>query len=1225
MALTGLLSLLGSQEWMQRHLRNLAAAAARPSLTVQPDHQPVYLATLWHHAQRPVVAIAPRLEDARRLHDQLLTYLGEDAPVYLLPESEVLPFERLAVDARTINQRLAALAALAAYDTGDDEPSPPLVVASVSAACRLTLPPRLVAGRHPDIEHSNRLSVGARIHSLDNLLAAWVQLGYRHEPQVDTPGSFSLRGGILDVFPPDAELPYRIELWDDEVDTIRRFDPETQRSIEPVDEVRVIPAAEQLPDLVDHAAFDERRSVIDLSPCSAASVTRFQEELGNLLVHPNPESLSLYNGLLNDNTLADFLPADALVVFDRPARLAGESEEMEAKFAQQKTNRQNRGELPYGFPSPNTGWDSLLESFQAAGIATVRLERWSGEREDDVVQPVPDTLAGLENFTNDVTDQVGRGNAVVAVSQHASRLVEVLGEAGVKSQLVDTLPTRPRGGRVYVMAGGLRKGWQSPAATTGTAVTVFSDAELFGTVKERRYRAPRARRDLGDAISLADLTPGTYVVHIDHGVARFAGTTHLESAGEEREYLVLEYAGDDRLYVPTEQLDRIGAYVSANDYQPTLTRLGGNEWQRIKERARGAAREIAEELLRLYATRESIDGHRFGADAAWQRDLEDAFPYVETPDQLRAINEVKGDMEVSRPMDRLICGDVGYGKTEVALRAAFKAVNEGMQVAVLVPTTVLAQQHYATFAERLAPYPVNVEVLSRFRTHREQIEVVAATKEGNVDIVIGTHRILQKDVAFKNLGLVIVDEEHRFGVAHKERLKQMRAEVDVLTLSATPIPRTLHMALAGVRDMSVIHTPPEARLPVRTFVSEDSAELVREAILREMERDGQVFFLHNRVRTIHQVAEELSKLVPEARILVGHGQMPENELEDVMLEFSNRNGDVLVCTTIIESGLDMPNVNTIIIDRADRFGLAQLYQLRGRVGRGDHRAYAYLLLPDNHEITDAASQRIHAILEATELGAGFRVAMRDLEIRGAGNLLGADQSGQIHAVGLNLYSQLLHEAVEEINRNGAYQSRDEAPPPPRIDLPVPASIPEDYIAHLPARLAFYQRLSQITDRSRIADVRSDLEDRFGPLPAQAENLLAVTDLRCLGAAAGVESLTTTAEGFVTAVFRQAVGDARLALQKTLGAGIRVGRRDLEIRVAGDPDYGLARLGRALRRVIAFVEQMQEALAAAQAAAPAADSTTDDSPAADSGVDADGPQRGRRRRNRNRVRLPAAAD
>ena len=659
------------------------------------------------------------------------------------------------------------------------------------------------------------------------------------------------------------------------------------------------------------------------------------------------------------------------------------------------------------------------------------------------------------------------------------------------------------------------------------------------------------------------------------------GTTHLESGGEDREYLVLEYADEDRLYVPTEQLDRLGAYIAATDQSPTLTRLGGSEWQRIKERASTAAREIAAELLRLYATRETVTGHRFGPDATWQRDLEDSFPYVETPDQLLAVDEVKTDMETSKPMDRLICGDVGYGKTEVALRAAFKAVNEGMQVAVLVPTTVLAQQHYATFAERLAPYPVKVEVLSRFRTHQEQAEVVDAAKSGAVDIVIGTHRILQKDVGFNNLGLVIVDEEHRFGVAHKERLKQMRAEVDVLTLTATPIPRTLHMALAGVRDMSVIHTPPEARLPVKTFVSEDSADLVREAILREMERDGQVFFLHNRVRTIQQTTEELQKLVPEARFIIGHGQMPESELEDVMVAFANREADVLVCTTIIESGLDMPNVNTIIIDRADRFGLAQLYQLRGRVGRGDHRAYAYLLLPSDQDITQTASQRIHAILEANELGSGFRIAMRDLEIRGAGNLLGADQSGQIHAVGLNLYSELLSQAVQDLaNEDLGASARTEAPLPPRIDLSVPAVIPTDYIAHLPARLAFYQRLSNITDRDHIPAVRSDMQDRFGPLPPVVENLISITDLRCLGANAGVESIVGAGDGIVTVVFRQPVGDARFALQNKMGPGIRVGRRDMEIRTAGDSDHGLVRIARALRRVVAFVNEMQEALLAA---------------------------------------------
>ena len=1212
MALTGLLSLFAAQPRMRRHLRNLERAGAAGTLAIEGDHQAVYVGALWLLQQRPVVVITPRLEDARRLHDQLVEYLGHEAPVHLFPEPEVLPFERLAVDSRTGNQRLSALAALANYDATSVDGPIPLVVTSLGSALRLTLPPHLAVARHPGVIDARALSSGQRIGSMDALLAAWVELGYQREPQVDIPGTFSLRGGILDVFPTNAGLPYRVEMWDDEVDTIRRFDPETQRSVGDADHVAIVAAREQLPELCELASFEARRSRIDLSACNGATVARFQEELAHLLTEPNPETLAFYNGFLNRHTLADYLPADCVLVLDRPNRLAGEAEEQEAKYEQQRTNRQDRGELPFGFPSPSADWGSVSHQINAAGMTTVSMERWGTDETPTILKSLPDKIAGLGNFTADVATRVSNGGAVVAVTQHAGRLVQVLQEAGVAAMLADDVTARPRAGRVQVLTGALSRGWQTDTTDNEPAVAVYSDAELFGTVKRRSYRPSRTRRDLGDAVFLDDLAPGSFVVHIDHGVARFAGTTHLEATGDDREYLVLEYAEDDRLYVPTEQIDRLGAYVAATDQPPSLTRLGGSEWQRIKDRAQGAAREIAEELLRLYAIRETVSGHRFGPDAAWQQDLEDSFPYQETPDQMQAIDEVKNDMEVDKPMDRLICGDVGYGKTEVALRAAFKTVNEGMQVAVLVPTTVLAQQHYATFAERLAPYPVKVEVLSRFRTPKEQDEVVEAAKSGMVDIVIGTHRILQKDVGFKNLGLVIIDEEHRFGVAHKERLKQMRAEVDVMTLSATPIPRTLHMALAGVRDMSVIHTPPEARLPVKTFVSEDSAEPVREAILRELERDGQVFFLHNRVRTIHSVAEELGKLVPEARILVGHGQMPESELEDVMVAFANREADVLVCTTIIESGLDMPNVNTIIIDRADRFGLAQLYQLRGRVGRGDHRAYAYLLLPDNQEITEAASKRIHAILEANELGAGFRIAMRDLEIRGAGNLLGADQSGQIHAVGLNLYSELLNQAVQDLVNGNSGETGAATEPPPRIDLQVPAFIPPGYIEHMPARLAFYQRLSNITDRSHIAPVQAEMEDRFGPLPPEVKHLLAITDLRCLGSAAGVESIASSSDGIITVVFRHPVGDARQALQNKMGRGIQVGRRDMEVRTAGDTDFGTARLGRALRRVASFIDEMRAAMAAAAESASTA-----------AQVPSEAPARGRRRRRP--ARQPVTAD
>ena len=704
----------------------------------------------------------------------------------------------------------------------------------------------------------------------------------------------------------------------------------------------------------------------------------------------------------------------------------------------------------------------------------------------------------------------------------------------------------------------------------------LTDSELFGTAKERPYRPPRRRDRSGDEIVLADLVPGSYVVHVDYGVARFAGTTQRDVNGHAKEFLVLEYAEDDRLFVPTEHLDRVAAYVGSLHQPPTITRLGTAEWTRIKERVQGSAREMAEELLQLHAARDAAQGHEFSQDTIWQRELEDSFPFLETPDQERAIDEVKADMEQTKPMERLICGDVGYGKTEVALRAAFKAVSDGMQVGVLVPTTVLAQQHYATFSERLSPYPLSVEVLSRFRTPKERKEVLEGMERGTVDIVVGTHSLLQKGVKFKNLGLVVVDEEQRFGVAHKETLKRLRNQVDVLTLSATPIPRTLHMALAGLRDMSVMNTPPEARLPVKTFVAEYSEDTIREAILREIERGGQVFYLHNRVKTIRQTTAELAKLVPEAKFIIGHGQMAESELEEVMEAFADGEADVLVCTTIIESGLDMPNVNTLMVEGAHRFGLAQLYQLRGRVGRGEHRAYTYLLLPRGRRLTEAAEQRIQAILEASELGSGFRIAMRDLEIRGAGNLLGAHQSGQIHAVGLSLYSQLLEQTVAELLAGKGNQPIDPAPDAaaelPHIELPIPASIPEDYITHMPTRLALYQRLAKARDRQEIPGFREEMRDRFGPLPEEVENLLAQVELRTLAMGAGVESVLQSAEG-ITLSFKNEVGSARLPLQRALGSAAQVGNRQIRISSRALGDQWLRRLTQTLERLIVFQQRL----------------------------------------------------
>jgi transcription-repair coupling factor (superfamily II helicase) len=713
------------------------------------------------------------------------------------------------------------------------------------------------------------------------------------------------------------------------------------------------------------------------------------------------------------------------------------------------------------------------------------------------------------------------------VSQQSTRLADLLAEEMDRPLAPEQGITDPPAPGLHLVQGSLLQGWSSE--TLGAVV--LGDAEIFGWTKAHRVvRRRAARRET----FLSDLVEGDLVVHVEHGIGRFLGLQKMPTEAGEREYLLLQYAEDDRLYVPVEQVDRVSRYLGAGEESPVLTRLGTSDWTRAKERVKNSVRNVAKELLAIYSARQNQPGHAFSPDTPWQGELESSFPYMETPDQLQAIQEVKADMEAPRPMDRLICGDVGYGKTEVALRAAFKAVMDGKQVAVLVPTTVLAQQHYNTFRERLAPFPVNVEVLSRFRSEKEQRQVVERLRAGTVDICIGTHRLIQKDIQFKDLGLVIVDEEQRFGVMHKEQLKRLRQQVDVLTLSATPIPRTLHMALSGIRDMSTMEAPPEDRLPIRTFVAEYSDSLVREAILREMDRGGQVYLVHNRVQNIHFVAAQIQKLVPDARIAVGHGQMPEEQLERVMVEFAAGQHDVLVCTTIIESGLDIPNVNTIVVNQADHFGLAQLYQLRGRVGRGANRAYAYFLYSRNKQLSETAERRLKAIFENTELGSGFRIAMKDLEIRGAGNLLGVEQHGQVNAVGFDLYTRLLAEAVAEL------QGKPSAPVEPQVsvDLPLSAYLPEGYVAEEAARLSLYQRLATLTKPEGLGELLEEVQDRFGSLPVEAQNLFYLLNVKLLAGSVGVTSISTV-EGEILIKLGGIPLPVRGKLQHRMGPRVRV--------------------------------------------------------------------------------------
>ena len=1187
------MTLKGVLELLDRHPehRENVDASGRPGVesgvTVRQGARAAFLASVWQRQRGPILVVTPRPDDARRLHDQLLTYLGEDQPVHLLPEPEVLPFERLAVDANTGNQRLSALAALAAGGrfAGMEPDVQPLVVCSVGSALIYTLPPELMAGVFPASGELSLWRKGDRVR-VNTLLAQWLDLGYRNEPVVEAPGSFSHRGGILDVYPTGSDWPLRIELWDDEIDTIRYFDPVSQRSICPADEVRLAPAREQLPNLASLESVAARTDALDYAKCSGEVRDRMAEELSLLSSSPNPETLTFYNGLINQAHLLEYIGANGLVVLERSGRVEAEAQELEERFQRMREAREDRGELPVNFPSPLMGWEEF--SNRLSSVPQMQLQTWVGDDEDKIFRPSTPYYGKLEQLAADVRRHQTANYAVVAVTQHQRRVAEILEQEGIGVTQADSLESAPSPGQVWLLPGSLRDGWtvELPHGTGESgevgALVLLTDSELFGTVKELRYHR-RRKAEHGPEVILADLVPGAHVVHVDHGVARFAGTTHIGDGDDEKEYLILEYAENDKLYVPTDHLDRVSAYVGAQDQPPSLTRLSTAEWARVKQRVKGATREMAQELLRINAARALAEGHEHGADTVWQQELEDSFPFVETPDQAKAIIDVKNDMETTRPMDRLICGDVGYGKTEIALRAAFKSVNDGMQVGMLVPTTVLAQQHYATFSERLSPFPVKVEVLSRFRTPKEQQEVIEGLKDGSVDIVIGTHRLLQKDVQFKNLGLAIVDEEQRFGVSHKERLKQLRKEVDMLTLSATPIPRTLNMALAGIRDLSTMDSAPEARLPVKTFVSEYSEDVIKEAILREMERGGQVFYLHNRVRTIHQAAADLLKLVPHARVMVGHGQMAETELEDVMVDFANGEADVLVCTTIIESGLDMPNVNTLIVERADRFGLAQLYQLRGRVGRSEHRAYAYLMVPRGRRITEAAEHRLQAILEASELGAGFRIAMRDLGIRGAGNILGASQSGHIQDVGLDLYTQLLSEAVRELEEETGEIGGAEPLPTelPRIDLPLNARIPEDYVDHLPTRLAVYQRLAKLADSDDIPEIREELRDRFGPVPEEVENLLTLAGLRSLAATVGVESVVQANDAIVLSL-RVPVGGARVPLQKALGPSVQVGNTQMHMPLRRLGDEWLSRLTRVLERFFAFQETLKALAGSASA-------------------------------------------
>jgi transcription-repair coupling factor (superfamily II helicase) len=1095
--LTPLLDILRRQQAYRALLPRFAPGEQRlpTSLGVIPAGRPLAVAALLEDLSRHVLVIVANKERGRTFVEALQAFAPGRGMVMLEPEA--FAFEPIPWSTETIGQRLAVLQALLA------EREHAVAIVATGAAALVPLPP-VAAFR----ERLAYLRPGMPF-ALSQLLQQLVENGYRRQSVADEPGTFAQHGGIVDYVPPGADRGVRCDFFGDMIEELRLYDPATQRSCLVVERALLGPACEAAAG--DRLAAAAALRSVAAQNCHAGALQRLAEDLAALEQGVLPAAFAPYLALLYRPTasLLDYAAAAGTLVFvDDLSLVEAAVVAYQQAFAAAHARALEAGDVPEGLPAPLLPAEGLLEWLRHNAV---ELGTNAGEEAGPlwpIFSPVPHFAGQLQRALLFAAEGAERGSAVI-VSRHARRLAELLRQRDWGAAPLQELSGPPRG--LVLLEGSYPEGWQM-ATEQGELHTLLTDLELSGSARpaERRVlRRPKDPVELTGAFG-----PGDYVVHINHGVGRFRGLVRRTDLGVEKEYLEIEYAEGDRLYVPTHQADRVARYVGLGGGEPELTRLGGVEWELTKARAARAVESIADELLELYAARALAKGFACVQDDAWMDELERSFPYEETEDQLRAIEAVKRDLESGRPMDRLIAGDVGYGKTEVALRAAFKAVISGKQVAVLVPTTVLAQQHFETFRRRLAPFPVRVEMLCRFLADEEQDRVVSALARGEVDIVIGTHRLLQDDVRFKDLGLVIIDEEQRFGVRHKEHLKQLRREVHVLTLSATPIPRTLYMALAGLRDMCTIDTPPEDRQAITTFVSPWDDDLVQRAIRRELARGGQAFIVHDRVLGIEALAGRVRRLVPEAHIAIAHGQLPERALQEVMRAFVNREVDVLVCTTIIESGLDIPNANTIIINHADRFGLAQLYQLRGRVGRGVERGYAYLLFSPGQELTEAARERLRAIAELSQLGSGFQIAMRDLELRGAGEILGRRQHGHLAAIGLDLYTRLLARAVADRRRLVGGEPADQElrsllrplAPSVQLELPLPAEIPPEWVPDAGLRLSLYRRLASLSSAEKIDAFAQELADRFGPIPEPAANLLYIARIKALAERAGVQAI-----------------------------------------------------------------------------------------------------------------------
>ena len=1066
------------------------------------DSQKVHL--MYEAARDARIRLVVTYDDtrAREIYEDLRFF---DSNVWLYPARDLLFFNADIHGNLLTKQRMTVFRHLM-------EESPGWVVTTFDGLMDHLLPLKYLKNQVLSVESGQTVDVEMWKKRLS-------ELGYERMGQVDGMGQFSIRGGIIDVFPLTEELPVRIELWGDEVDSIRTFDIESQRSIEELDSARIYPATEmtltedQIRDGILIIEKEAKKYEKDLKAQSkieeSARIRSIVSELSESLREGwKQQGLDGYIHYFCKDSVSflEYFPEEEAVLFlDEPERLKEKGETVEMEFRESMIHRLEKGYLlpaQTGLLFPAKEMLARIQTASAVYLTGLE-QKLAGfavrSRCSFQVKNVNVYQNGFELLIKDLTRWKKEGYRVVLLSAsrtRASRLAGDLREYDLRAYCPDDKGERHevKPGEILVTSGSLHRGFEY----TMIKFIVITEGDMFGVEKRKRKKKKTSYE--GTKIqNFSDLSIGDYVVHEDHGLGVYRGIEKIEQDGIIKDYLKVEYADNGNLYIPATRLDGIQKYAGAEAKKPKLNRLGGDQWNKTKTRVRGAVKEIAKDLVQLYAARQQTDGFRYGPDTVWQKEFEEMFPYEETEDQWGAIEAAKADMESSRIMDRLICGDVGYGKTEIALRAAFKAVQDDKQVVYLVPTTILAQQHYNTFAQRMKDFPVRVDLLSRFRTPAQIKKTLEDLKRGQVDIVIGTHRLLSKDVVFKDLGLLIIDEEQRFGVTHKEKIKQMKENVDVLTLTATPIPRTLHMSLVGIRDMSVLEEPPVDRMPIQTYVMEHNDEMVREAIHRELSRGGQVYYVYNRVSNIDEVAAHVAKLVPEASVTFAHGQMHEHELERIMFDFVNGEIDVLVCTTIIETGLDIPNANTMIIQDADRMGLSQLYQLRGRVGRSSRTSYAFLMYKRDKLLKEEAEKRLQAIREFTELGSGIKIAMRDLEIRGAGNVLGAEQHGHMEAVGYDLYCKLLNQAVLELKG----QRKEEETFQTVVDCDTDAYIPTSYIKNEYQKLDIYKRISGIENEEEFLDMQDELMDRFGEIPKPVINLLKVAGLKALAHSAYV--------------------------------------------------------------------------------------------------------------------------